>query len=651
MTLHPGKMSLLFTAIALLAGCGGGGGGGDGPVTPPLNTPPVASFTATPSSGAAPVTVQFDASTSTDPGGSIAGYNWSFGDGSGPGTGVTTSHTYSAAGTFTVTLTVTDNLGATGSTSRQITAAAAPPAGPVNAIVRYPGSGVQVPDSFEVVVSVTSTYEIRSVIASLAGQEVALAYSAVSDNYCPFERTTPCYRGTLSLAGQPVGPYTLTTRATDVRGNVDIDSVNITHDNPAVLTILKPLDKSVALGTATFDFRCTDDVPGCTVELYDMNNRRIGVAEGALSMSVAVPPGSVWEFLFVAIESGTRRGTHETRRIYGEDPAQLAILSEVPGVILDADETSLLYPESRFPIGHPLYPYVTGLAVYNRVTGLTERIILPPDLGADADEAYLTPTGAIFVAGIIYPLDHLYLWRDGAVNDLGTVAPGSLAVSSRYAIWRTYEGDGHKLYRLNTDSGSPTPVPGAGEAPASAAVAADGTVDFVDAEQNLIRDRAGVQTILASDTTVKQWLVTDGNLVVFRRKSDGDPTATVLIENGTQIVLSDRPSDGSYTTPWRDHQIRNGWTAYTELGSMGQSHVFTRSPQGATRRLTDFAASSTIDRLGDAGQVMIYGPTTRYFSNDGGMLPVSSSNGRSYWLGGRWYLTIGCSFLSVNTGN
>ena len=84
------------------------------------NTPPTASFTATPTSGIVPLAVSFNGSASTDPDGSIASYAWTFGDG-GTASGVTASHTYNSTGTFTAKLTVTDNRGATGSTTTAIT--------------------------------------------------------------------------------------------------------------------------------------------------------------------------------------------------------------------------------------------------------------------------------------------------------------------------------------------------------------------------------------------------------------------------------------------------------------------------------------------------------------------------------------------------
>ncbi|MDQ0079666.1 chitodextrinase, partial [Arthrobacter oryzae] len=84
------------------------------------NVAPTASFTST----ASALTVSVDGSASTDPDGTLTGHAWDFGDGS-TATGATAQHTYATAGTYTVKLTVTDNTGATGTTTNTVTVAPA----------------------------------------------------------------------------------------------------------------------------------------------------------------------------------------------------------------------------------------------------------------------------------------------------------------------------------------------------------------------------------------------------------------------------------------------------------------------------------------------------------------------------------------------
>jgi PKD repeat protein len=93
-----------------------------------VNQPPIAAFTYSPTSPGVGTPVQFDASPSADPDGTIISYAWNFGD-TGTAVGPLVSHTYAASGGYTVQLTVTDNGGTTAQVSRLVVVSA-PSLGP-----------------------------------------------------------------------------------------------------------------------------------------------------------------------------------------------------------------------------------------------------------------------------------------------------------------------------------------------------------------------------------------------------------------------------------------------------------------------------------------------------------------------------------------
>ncbi len=111
---HAGTQALYYTTY------GGSYAGGSGQVrrityTGTANRPPAAQLTAAPTAGAAPLTVNFSASGSSDPdAGDTLTFLWNFGDGSPARetTSATTRYTYAAVGTYTATLTVRDPHGA-----------------------------------------------------------------------------------------------------------------------------------------------------------------------------------------------------------------------------------------------------------------------------------------------------------------------------------------------------------------------------------------------------------------------------------------------------------------------------------------------------------------------------------------------------------
>ena len=112
---------MLFMGFITGSSDGGDGGDSGGGVGAPVNAAPTASFNVSCSN----LTCSFNAGSSSDDS-SIASYSWSFGDGA-IASGMTASRSYMSAGNFQVTLTVTDNEGASASTSRTVSPSAPVP--------------------------------------------------------------------------------------------------------------------------------------------------------------------------------------------------------------------------------------------------------------------------------------------------------------------------------------------------------------------------------------------------------------------------------------------------------------------------------------------------------------------------------------------
>ncbi|HEY3452478.1 MAG TPA: PKD domain-containing protein [Myxococcales bacterium] len=99
-----------FTATLTVTDTGGASSTGVLTVRVTGNAPPdIGSASASPTSGAAPLTVHFDATGVTDPDGDGVTLTWDFGDGSAVSHAAAVDHTYAAAGTFTARLSAQDD--------------------------------------------------------------------------------------------------------------------------------------------------------------------------------------------------------------------------------------------------------------------------------------------------------------------------------------------------------------------------------------------------------------------------------------------------------------------------------------------------------------------------------------------------------------
>lgn len=135
-----GKKNILDLSIPKL-------GTGELPVTVlGPNQLPTARIAVRSAANSPPRTLELDGTTSTDPDGTIATYEWSFGDGT-TGSGAVVQHTYATPGLFLVTLTVTDDRGGKASTSTTVTANI-PPTAAFTSQADLDTNGQAIPQSF-----------------------------------------------------------------------------------------------------------------------------------------------------------------------------------------------------------------------------------------------------------------------------------------------------------------------------------------------------------------------------------------------------------------------------------------------------------------------------------------------------------------------
>ena len=123
---------------------------------------PVASFTYSPSSGNAPLTVNFtDTSTNTP-----TSWDWNFGDGSAHSSAQNPSHTYTAAGTPTVSLTATNIAGSSSPVTHTVTVTSSP----VAAFVLNPGDIGPVASSGGIYTQQIKCFDQSYVVGSIINQ-------------------------------------------------------------------------------------------------------------------------------------------------------------------------------------------------------------------------------------------------------------------------------------------------------------------------------------------------------------------------------------------------------------------------------------------------------------------------------------------------
>jgi len=257
-------------------------------VAEPPNVPPTAAIGTSGASGNAPFTVNFSGSGSSDPDGTIQSYAWNFGNGQ-TATGQDASTVYNSAGSYTATLTVTDDKGATGTSSQVITVAPKPNV-PPTAVAN--------------VVSVVGTVPLTVNLSAAASSDSDGTIASYAWDFGNGQTAT----GVSTQVTYPTeGTYTVTLTVTDNQGGTGVQTLEIgvsTDPNIAPTAALTASETSgVAPLTVSFDGSGSSDIDG-TIVGYSWNFGNGQSGSGLTPSATYAIPGSYPVVLTVTDNKG-----------------------------------------------------------------------------------------------------------------------------------------------------------------------------------------------------------------------------------------------------------------------------------------------------------------------------------------------------------
>ena len=497
-----------------------------------------------------------------------------------------------------------------------------------------------VDNRFRFAVGVTSTYLLDSGFVTVGGDAYEMSYYTEPPSPCDYDA---CYARLLDITGSAPGDTRLVARVTDTRGNYAEVSVLVQFDQRPTLTITKPLNDTLAQPQIDIDVACSDNAPGCRLQVFAPSEpgNAVATAEGIGSISTRVDlsawTGAPVDVLFRAIDA-TNQATEVTYRIYVENPGRLSPVVTVPDDILDVRGSRVLHAAGD------------GLAIYSIAQQETESLQAGDGWFIDDRYALLTDSGAVFAANT-GPGDDNYLriYSNGSLlsPSIGADVPlRKLAASGAHAAFSVSNVTVRDTLRLDPSTGVASAISIGSD---TFDLADDGTIVFVDNVSALVRDRPGEsQLVLAADSGVLRGLPrTDGATTLYIHSTlSPSQRALALVSEGTMPVLLS-PLVPVVDFDIDDHLVSNGWVAYTQ-----GEQIYRRSPSGVVEQITDFNAGSQLLKLGENGDIVFANSGRMFLSRGDTVTDIASSFfARSFRTDGQWFVALGATLAAVDTSD
>jgi hypothetical protein len=495
--------------------------------------------------------------------------------------------------------------------------------------VRFPVPGTVVQDSVFISVFTQSTFEIASVTATADDRQKSLVFSNTAPG-------SGAWQGFLDLRGLAGDTKNVTITIRDVRGNQVQTVVPVQFNVAPAITVEAPLPYTVARPTLQVTATCTVGTAPCqTLEVNTGSTTLASSATGSVNTTVdlsqfAGTPVQLRLDGFSASGAHTRR---ELVRVFVEPSSTLTEYVTVPGRVLDVQPGRVLWRDSTSAT-------TVALKIRDVAAGTDTPV---PVTNASFEPAFLTPTGAVFVA-VTGSSSVAYEWRNSVLTTLATTGISQLVAAGNFAAFSSGSGGRTLTFRDVVAGTSTTVATDASNTGFDVAANGDVVYSTVDGSQ-IIRFRNGSASVIASSAALP---VTDGTNVVFTDNA----VAIRLVGPGglTTLTTRGRLNFGEY-------QVNNGWTAYRELGPTDRPQVWSRAPDDTRRQVSFFSGGSRLEALGPNGEVVYtaegYDPQNGRFVS----LPPYGSEGsrigsglfgQPLFRGTTLYVLIGRSVFTVH---
>jgi hypothetical protein len=493
-------------------------------------------------------------------------------------------------------------------------------------------------DASNVKVSIKSTSQVNSAVATAGNQQANLVYNQ-STSY--FEGTIPIG----SIAGIKQGDtVSITVTVTDIQNNQQTKSVKVIYDLPPTVTVKEPLNESVARPAVPVKIFSTDKDTCTLVLTYLGNTVFTGKIKDSLSTTVNLSAynGNSGEFI-VTVTDKQNQKTADTLTIHVDTSSALVEYFAADSKIFDFNYNKALVAGTNLS-----YPSIITIAGNQR-----ETIPLLSILSTAENRSYLTPYGAVLTTArdSVNFSYHGYDWNNHTIYSLQAGAlnsPFSLKAAGNYAIWSNSTTLIRRDLATRTNTTLSTNV-----GVTDNDVAANGTVAYWGYDYNIYFYQNNINTVLSTTTGNKQnsHTSTDGNIAVYRKH---DPGATIqgpppalqrysiymATPAGGETELSDFGT--KLIVPHWHYHVKNKYIAYAKLGTSGQTVTWLRDTAGNHTQISFIGADTHIDEVGPNGDVVFKTPSKRYLSARNSQLKeINSTVGIPYYRDSSWYIVIG----------